>query len=715
MAAINDLIRQIEDKNLRDRLQQEVARLSKQKKFGLVFEDHIPECTPLYGVAVRKGSLVAVKGEDIRDVYFVSAISDGTAAIVNKATGEKSERPLDTLVAVAQFGEPIFPSLIPMDSVTNAPDSSLWHTLIEADNFHALQLLEYLYPKQVDCIYIDPPYNTGARDWKYNNDYVDAADSYRHSKWLSMMQRRLKIAKRLLNPENSVLIVTIDEKEYLHLGCLLEEMFPEARMQMVTIVTNPFGQERLRGLARVEEYAFFLFFGEAAPASLRDDLLNIREWKRNDDEVGEAAQAVATPVEKIRWERLLRGGADALRQNNPGLFYPVFIDPTIRKVRSIGEPIPLNVSRETISAPEGCIAVWPIKTNGTEGRWRCSPSYLRELLAKGYARIGEYDKVNDRWTLLYLSKATMKRIESGEIEVLGNAPDGSVILGRTPAREQLFSVKTVWNRSSHRAGEWGTRYIRNLLPGRTFSYPKSLYAVQDTLRVVTKNNPNALILDFFAGSGTTLHAVNLLNAEDGGNRRCILVTNNEVSDDEAKTLKKQGYQPGDEEWEKLGIARYVTWPRTVCSIEGHDVNGNPLKGEYLGSDISMSDGFAANAEYFKLGFLDKSSVALGQQFREILPMLWLKAGAVGKRPVLADGEIPDMLIPENSNFAVLIDERYFGAFLSEIEARDGIEYVYLVTNSEDAYREMGARIRTRNVTQLYRDYIDNFVINSRRI
>ena len=197
MAAINDLIRQIEDNDLRDRLQQEVVRLSKQKKFGLVFEDHVPECTPLYDVAVRKGSLVAVKGEDIRDVYFVSAISDKTAAIVNKATGEMSEHPLETLVAVAKFGEPIFPFLIPVDSIANAPDSRLWHTLIEADNFHALQLLEYLYPKQVDCIYIDPPYNTGARDWKYNNDYVDATDSYRHSKWLSMMHRRLKIAKRL--------------------------------------------------------------------------------------------------------------------------------------------------------------------------------------------------------------------------------------------------------------------------------------------------------------------------------------------------------------------------------------------------------------------------------------------------------------------------------------------------------------------------------------
>ena len=751
MAAINDLIQQIEDKNLRERLQQEVARLSKQKKFGLVFEEHIPECTPLYGIAIRKGSLVSVKGEDIRDVSFVSAISDKTAVIVNKATGEQREYPLESLVAVAQFGEPIFPSLVPIDHVENAPDNPLWHTLIEADNFHALQLLEYLYPKQVDCIYIDPPYNTGARDWKYNNDYVDAADNYRHSKWLSMMQRRLKIAKRLLNPENSVLIVTIDEKEYLHLGCLLEEMFPEARIQMVTIVTNPFGQERMRGLARVEEYAYFLFLGEAAPASLSDDFLNIREIKSMNMGRGEAAHEISPSTEKVRWEWLLRGGADALRQNNPGLFYPVYIDPIKRKVHSVGEPIPLNMHREEVTAPDGCIAVWPIKINGTEGRWRCSPAYLRSLLSKGYARIGEYDKVNDRWTLLYLSKVTMRRIESGEIEILGNAADGSVILGHVPAKEQLFSVKTVWNRGSHRAGEWGTRYIRTLLPGRVFSYPKSLYAVEDTLRIVTKEKPNALIVDFFAGSGTTLHAVNLLNAEDGGNRRCILVTNNEVSDDEAKALKKQGYQPGDEEWEKLGIARYITWPRTVCSIKGIDMNGTELKGNYgceiekmievdgevtdpdtgrklhgkfykkvkeamypALSKIKLADGFAANAEYFKLGFLDRSNVALGQQFREILPLLWLKAGAVGKRPILTEGDLPDMLIPENSNFAILIDERYFGLFLTKIEERPNIEYVYLVTNSEDAYREMGARLRTRNVIQLYRDYLDNFVINSRR-
>ena len=698
MAAINDLIRQIEDKNLRDRLQQEVARLSKQKKFGLVFEDHIPECTPLYGVAVRKGSLVAVKGEDIRDVYFVSAISDGTAAIINKATGEKSERPLDTLVAVAQFGEPIFPSLIPMDSVTNAPDSSLWHTLIEADNFHALQLLEYLYPKQVDCIYIDPPYNTGARDWKYNNDYVDSSDSYRHSKWLSMMQRRLKIAKRLLNPENSVLIVTIDEKEYLHLGCLLEEMFPEARIQMISTMINPANVARAGEFGRSGEYIFFVMLGNSSPQRVKVS----REWVSNKGR---------THTGNVRWDLLKRSGTNAERKHSPGGFYAIYVDPETGKIEKIGEPLPPNVS--TAEEIDGLVAILPIRQNGTEGNWQWSSTTFAERMAQGRVKIGGSKKKG--FTVYILKDGEYSKITKGEFEIIGRGINNEIIVEDNDTEYVMATPGDIWKIAGHDATQYGSRLLGNIFGDRRFTFPKSLYAVRDCLYFFTANNPNALIVDFFAGSGTTLHAVNLLNAEDGGNRRCILVTNNEVSDDEAKALKKQGYQPGDEEWEKLGIARYVTWPRTVCSITGQDVNGNPLKGEYLGSEISMCDGFAANAEYFKLGFLDKSSVALGQQFREILPMLWLKAGAVGKRPVLVDGELPDMLIPESSNFAVLIDERYFGAFLAEIEARPDIEYVYLVTNSEDAYREMGARIRTRNVTQLYRDYIDNFVINSRRI
>lgn len=702
MAAINDLIRQIEDKTLRDRLQQEVARLSEQKKFGLVFENHIPECTPLYGVAIRKGSLVAVKGEDIRDVYFVSAISDGTAAVVNKATGEKSERPLDTLVAVAQFGEPIFPSLIPMDSVTNAPDSSLWHTLIEADNFHALQLLEYLYPKQVDCIYIDPPYNTGARDWKYNNDYVDSADSYRHSKWLSMMQRRLRLVKRLLNPENSVLIVTIDEKEYLHLGCLLEEMFPEARIQMVSTVINPKGNRRDNEFSRCEEYIYFVYIGAAAIISNGTDMLRDVE-----DEVG------GNKDKAVRLRALLRQASNhGKRTDRPNLFYPLLFESNSGKFVGHGPVLDIAEDKNSYTPPEGTVAMWPIGANGTELTWNLQPATLMDKHRQHFLSFGRWD--GEKRTGYYLSEGQEENFKKGLYNIVGQDQDGAYIIELKSAEDRDVRPMTIWHKKSHSASEYGTTLLNNIFHDRRFSFPKSLYAVRDTLRFFVADKPNALIVDFFAGSGTTLHAVNLLNAEDGGNRRCILVTNNEVSDDEAKTLKKQGYQPGDEEWEKLGIARYVTWPRTVCSIEGHDVNGNPLKGEYFGTDISMSGGFSANAEYFKLGFLDKSSVELGASFNSIIPMLWLQAGAVGKCPEPHGEDLPEIFIPENSSFAVLLEEYAFSDFKHTLKANPNITHAYIVTNSQIAFREMASQLSVPTIKQLYRDYIDNFTINARR-
>ena len=274
MASIHQLIEKIENPELKAQIQAEVDKLSKQKKFGLVFEEHLPECTPLYDIPVKAGSLVALKAGKVSDVYKVLKIDEENALCVKKDGSEPATFDVAELVCVAEFGEPIYPYLKPMDSVCNAPDSDLWHALIEADNYHALQLLEYLYAGKVDCIYIDPPYNTGARDWKYNNNYVDSNDAYRHSKWLSFMEKRLKLAKKLMNPNDSVLIVTIDEKEYLHLGCLLEQMFPGARIQMVSSVINPHGANRKDMFARVEEYLYFVFFGQASVCQGRNDMLN---------------------------------------------------------------------------------------------------------------------------------------------------------------------------------------------------------------------------------------------------------------------------------------------------------------------------------------------------------------------------------------------------------------------------------------------------------
>ena len=231
MAAIDDLIAQIEDEALRERLRTEVDRLTRETKFGLVFEEHLPELTPIYSAPIREDSYAARRDGSLTDVWRVLSVDQGQADCLHPVRGERRQMPVDDLVVVRRFGEPIFPALMPIDRVQNGPDNAPWHILIEADNYHALQLLEYLYAGQVDCIYIDPPYNTGARDWKYNNDYVDSNDRWRHSKWLAFMQRRLLLAKRLLRPDQGVLIVTIDEHEVHYLGTLLAQLFqrPDAR------------------------------------------------------------------------------------------------------------------------------------------------------------------------------------------------------------------------------------------------------------------------------------------------------------------------------------------------------------------------------------------------------------------------------------------------------------------------------------------------------
>ena len=692
MSTLNELIEQIENPDLRARVKAEVSRLNKQKKFGLVFEEHLPECTPLYEIPVKKGSTVALKTGKVNETYTVLCIDDGVATCERHDNHEKAQFQINELVCVAKFGEPIYPYLAPIDSVCNAPDSSLWHTLIEADNFHALQLLVYLYGGKVDCIYIDPPYNTGAKDWKYNNDYVDGSDSYRHSKWLSMMQKRLNLAKKLLNPDDSVLIVTIDEKEYLHLGCLLEEMFPEARIQMVSTCVNPKGSVKEGMFTRCDEYIFFIFIGDSKLQGTNTDFL--------------------FPAEKkdVRWPSLKRTGTHSMRKDRPNLFYPLFFEKKTGNFAKTGNILDLTTPRESVVVEEGLEVVWPLDNDGNERIWQLSPSKLKELQRKGLVDFGKIK--NGTASPYYVSAGIIEQIEKGEIRISGYKNDVAVLEYSNGSKK--VSPKTIWNMTSHSASEHGTNLLNKFI-GKRFSFPKSLYAVHDTIRFFVANKPNALIVDFFAGSGTTLHAVNLLNAEDGGNRRCIMVTNNEVSADEAKDFIAKGIHPGDDEWNAKGIARYVTWPRTVCSIEGHDVNGKPLEGKYIGSEVEMSSGFKANAAFFHLGFLDKNAVAVGRQFKELMPLLWMKAGAVGPCPKLAMNKpLPEYLILPENKFAVLIDENAFHPFAKELAKSPAIDVAYIVTDSERGYRQMISKLNIETTYQLYRDYLDNFRINKAR-
>ncbi|MGH2959594.1 MAG: DNA methyltransferase, partial [Solirubrobacterales bacterium] len=249
MSRLSSLLREVEksDPELADELEREVAALRERRAFGLNFERHVPESVELPGRPIRRGDKVRwirKRGEseepNDQTLWRVkSIVRDGKrrhAQLVRDdvTDGEPAfeERSVEDLVAVAEFRDPIYPGLISTGRLARGGDAP-FHTVINAENYHALEALLYTHEGKADAIYIDPPYNTGAKDWKYNNDYVDSEDNYRHSKWLAFMERRLTLAARLLDPLNSVLVVTIDEKEVNRLALLLEQMFSGARIQLI--------------------------------------------------------------------------------------------------------------------------------------------------------------------------------------------------------------------------------------------------------------------------------------------------------------------------------------------------------------------------------------------------------------------------------------------------------------------------------------------------
>jgi hypothetical protein len=409
VAAIDDLIAQIEDKALRERLRIETDRINKEKKFGLVFEDHLPEFTPICSARVRKGSVVAQRRQPLSDLWRALSVTDDQAHCLNRSSGEKRQIPVDELVVVRQFGEPIFPALVPVDRVQNGPDDAPWHTLIEADNYHALQLLEYLYTGQVDCIYIDPPYNTGDKSWKYNNDYVDGNDCWRHSKWLSMMKKRLLLAKKLLNSRRGVLIVTIDEHEMHHLRVLLAQLFPQYYIQMVTAVTNPKGVTQGR-FSRVEEYLIYCFGPDAYVADSDDNLLN-----------------PPNPTRRPRWKGLLRSGTNARRVDRKNMFYPVLIDEERNTVVGAGDSLPYERAPVLGEKIDGFATAWPIRTDGSFGNWGVGYVTFRKLIDQGYVACGKYDEKRKTYGLSYISEPNQKLIKTGGIVITGIDPVTNVV------------------------------------------------------------------------------------------------------------------------------------------------------------------------------------------------------------------------------------------------------------------------------------------------
>lgn len=670
MSRLNDLIRQVAASNpkLATDLQREVSTLADRRSFGLNFERHVPEAVELPGRPVRKGDKVRClpargqvpKKEDERLFRVTKMFFE---ADTKWADIEALDDPddawsvvVDDLVVVAEFRDPIYPGLISTGKVERGGDKP-FHTVINAENYHALQTLLYTHRGKVDCIYIDPPYNTGAKDWKYNNDYVEGDDIYRHSKWLAFMERRLVLASMLLQPNEGVLIVTIDENEGSRLHLLLEQIFPNYSISPVHIAHNPRGVQG-DNFSFVHETALFVVpSGKKiiAPRILTDE-------------------EVSTGTSNLRnW------GGESERHTAANCFYPIFVRDG--QVVGFGEDVTsqldLHPSHNEALA-DGTVAVWPVDPNGVERKWR----YARQTV----------ESIRNQLVVREISRGNLK----GDVEVL---------IAKTEGRQ-----RTIWAGPKYDASIYGSQLVSALV-GQDFPFPKSLYAVEECVDAVVRNRPNAVILDFFAGSGTTGHAVMRLNHRDGGSRRAILVTNNEVSPTEQIRLSRNGLRRGDLDWEARGICELITKPRITAALTGCTADGARLKGEYKFTDeFPIADGFEENVEFFTLTYESPLRVASNRDFERIAPLLWMLAGSVGRC-------IDDVSTGWNvaESYGVIADLDQADAFLERIAAANGVSMVFIVTNDDRLFESL-VRVLPDDIepVRLYESYLRNFEIESGR-
>ena len=696
MSRLTDLIAKVKakDPQLGADFDREFKVLSSRLPFGLNFERHRPEVVELSQRPLRRGDKVRVlpkrgeakKGDQqlwqIKSIRVVDNRKLADLELLEPTRAGIQSVALDQLVVVAEFRDTIYPGLISTEKVRYGGDKP-FQTVINGENYHVLKALTYTHLGKIDVIYIDPPYNTGAKDWKYNNDYVEGDDLYRHSKWLAMMERRLLAAKNLLNPDDSVLIATIDEKEYLRLGLLLEQVFPEGRAVMVSSVINRSGVVRAGDFTRTNEYLFFVSFGK-----------NRVIPQRSGD------------VESVRWASLRRF-EDASRrhgpQPRPDQFYPIYVRLSDMQIEHVGDSIDYNVPRTSVPDRPGCLTVWPLKPDGTEMIWGLTPATTRRRLAEGYVKVVT-SKGGKNPTMYYLTSGQVEEIQRGELVVIGRDQHGVAEVEFHRGKATLPS--TQWDHDGHQSKTGGTALLASLIPGRRFPFPKSLYAVEDALRLFLLNKPDAVTLDFFAGSGTTCHAVMRLNAQDGGRRQCISVTNNEVSADEQKELREKNLRPGDPEWEQRGICDYITKPRVQAAISGRTPDGQTIQGDYkFNNEFPIAEGFKENAEFFTLTYESPVAINHNVAFARIAPLLWMRAGSRGKRI----DRLPTEGWAVVTAYGLLVDVDAATPFIKAVNKTKDLRVAYIVTDDERRFQAIARRLpKGVDPVRLYESYLINF-------
>jgi len=374
--------------------------------------------------------------------------------------------------------------------------------LLEGDNMASLQLLEKTHKGKIDVIYIDPPYNTGNKDFIYDDDFVDSADSFRHSKWLSFMEKRLRIARELLS-EKGVIFISIDDNEQATIKILCDEIFGENNF-----VGNYIWRKKYGGGQAVDyfstEHEYICVYRKTDQMFWRDETVerSSKEFNHSD------SNGIFKTTKLAKW------GNTSRREDRPTMYFP-------------------------IKAPDNSDC-FPIAPDGNDGRWRIGKEKMKILEQNNLIH---WEQKENEWIPYekeYFTGQTKTIKDRSIIYDVAETGDGSNVL------TEIFNTKD------------------------KFLNPKPVEIIAKLLKNVSEKSHSSTILDFFAGSGTTGHAVLKLNAEDGGKRRFILCTNNEN-----------------------GICRDITYERLKTVITGERKDGS-----------KYSDGLPGSLKYFKVDFVE---------------------------------------------------------------------------------------------------------------
>jgi len=392
---------------------------------------------------------------------------------------------------------------VPEKNIVQDPEHGLNHVLIEGENLLTLMAMQYTHIDEnnkglVDVIYIDPPYNTGNVTFAYN-------DKFEKSEWLSMMNVRLKLARNLLK-DDGVLFMSLDSRFLAEAKLLFDDIFSSInQLGIISVVNNLKGRSDDKFFATANE--FLLVYAKDQTQA------HIGGFQMSESEAG--TYSYHDEIGSYKPVGLKKTGKNCYREDRPNMFYPIYYNP--------------DTDELSLRAHDGWIQILPY-INGREGCWRWGKDKFiqyskTELVCK---------KQKDEYVIYVKMRDTV----NGETRTM--------------------KPKTVWIDPKYDSGH-GTKFIKDMFGGKIFENPKPLEYIKDILRIST--NQNSVILDFFAGSGTTGHAVLGLNKEDGGHRQFILCTNNELGKEAQKQAKTNHYEPGTDEYESLGVCRAVTYPR----------------------------------------------------------------------------------------------------------------------------------------------------------